>query len=257
MRTLARINVSPVKGMALHHPEEVELGPAGISENRRFYLVDESGALFSGPTYGPLVRIRPDHDPVAHLLRLTFPDGSEVSGEADALGAAVVTDFYGRPVSAHEVLGPFSDAVSAYVGKPLRLLRCDRDGDGVDVNPLTLVSEASVEDLGSRGKRTEPLDSRRFRINLELAGCEPYDEDSWDGRAVRIGEASVRIDGQIPRCVLTTMSPETGVKDWDTLTQIAKYRPRIGGRGGLPFGVYAQVEAPGWVRLGDTVTPSA
>jgi uncharacterized protein YcbX len=256
VRTLARINVSPVKGMALHHPDEVELGPEGIPENRRFYLVDDSGALFSGPTHGPLVRIRPDHDPAARQLRLTFPEGLEVSGETDALGAAVVTDFYGRPVSAHEVLGPFAEAVSTYVGKPLRLLRCDRDGDGVDVNPLTLVSQASVEDLVARGKRTEPLDSRRFRINLELAGCEPYDEDSWDGQRVRIGEATVRIDGQIPRCVLTTMSPETGLKDWDTLTQIARYRPRIGGRGGLPFGVYAQVDTPGRVRLGDAVIPS-
>ena len=256
MRTLSRINVSPVKGMALHHPGEVELGPAGISENRRFYLVDEWDELFSAPAHGPLVRIRPDHDPGACRLRLTFPDGVEVSGGTDALGEAVVTDFYGRPVPAHEVLGPFSEAISAYVGKPVRLLRCDRDGDGVDVNPLTLVSEASVEDLTSRGKRTEPLDSRRFRINLELAGCQPYDEDSWDGTPVRIGEATVRVDGQIPRCVLTTMSPETGLKDWDTLTHIAKYRPRIGGRGGLPFGVYAQVETPGRVRLGDTVTPS-
>ena len=101
MRTLSRINVSPVKGMALHHPGEVELGPAGISENRRFYLVDEWDELFSAPAHGPLVRIRPDHDPAACRLRLTFPDGVEVSGGTDALGEAVVTDFYGRPVPAH------------------------------------------------------------------------------------------------------------------------------------------------------------
>ncbi len=109
MRTLSRINVSPVKGMALHHPEEVELGPAGISENRRFYLVDESGRALqrSHPRPPRADPTRPRRRGPGALL-LTFPDGVEVSGETDALGAAVVTDFYGRPVPAHEVLGPFS-----------------------------------------------------------------------------------------------------------------------------------------------------
>ena len=94
-------------------------------------------------------------------------------------------------------------------------------------------------------------------MNIELAGCEPYDEDGWDGRTVTIGDAVVRINGQVPRCAVTTMSPDTGHKDWDTLTQIAKYRPRIAAGGGLPFGVYARVETPGRAAVGDDVVPSA
>lgn len=254
MRTLSRINVTPVKGTGLHHPDQAELTPAGIPGNRRFYLVDEAGGLFSGSDFGPLVRIRAEHDLAAGRLRLTFPDGTEVEGDDADLGAAAVTDYYGRPVAAHEVLGPFAEACSAYVGRPVRLMRCDRDGDGADVEPLTVVSEASVRDLAERGRRTEPLDARRFRVNLELAGCEPYDEDAWDGRDVAIGGAVVRIAGQIPRCVVTTQGPETGEKDWDTLTQIAKYRPRV--ESGLPFGVYARVVGAGAVRVGDPVRPA-
>ena len=59
----------------------------------------------------------------------------------------------------------------------------------------------------------------------------------------------------MPRCAFTTKDPDTGEKDWNTLTQIAKYRRRIGGRGGLPFGMYARVVTPGVVRVGDQVTP--
>ena len=257
MRSVARFCVSPVKGMALHHPDAVELTTGGIAGNRRFYLVDESGELYSTADYEGLVRVHPTYDALAERLSLAFPDGSVAEGDANDLGDSAVTNFYGRPVPAREVRGPFGEAVSGLVGHRLRLLRTDREGDASDVEPLTLVSEASVADLATRGRRTEPLDSRRFRMNIELAGCEPYDEDGWDGKTVRIGEALVRVCGQVPRCVLTTLSPDTGRKDWDTLTQIAKFRPRIAGDGGLPFGVYARVETPGRAAIGDDVVPTA
>lgn len=255
MRTLERICVTPVKGMALHHPADVTLGPAGIAENRRFFFVDEFGELFSGSDDGRLVQVVPRYDPSVEHLSLTFPDGVEVSGSADALGASQLTNFYGRPVPAHEIEGDFARAVSAFLGRDLTMLRCDRDGAGADVEPLTLVSRASVGDLARRGRRDDELDSRRFRINLELEGCEPYDEDTWEGTRVQVGDAVLRVGGQIPRCVVTTQGPDTGVKDWDTLTQIAKYRPRIKGDGGLPFGVYARVEIPARVQRGSAVVP--
>jgi uncharacterized protein YcbX len=255
VRTIGRFNVTPVKGMALQHPERVTLGQTGIPESRRFYLVDRFDEMFSGWAFGALVRIRPAYDSRSERLSLVFPDGVRVEGDAMDLGGAAITNFYGRPVPAHEVLGPFAVAVSTYVGQPLRLMRCDRDGDGVDVHPLTLVSVASVRDLASHGSHPTHLDSRRFRINIEFEGGEPYDEDGWDGGSVRVGDAVLRITGQIPRCVVTTQDPDTGDKDWNTLRQIAKYRRRINGDGGLPFGMYALVEEVGAARVGDDVSP--
>jgi len=253
MPTLARLSVTPLKGTLVHHPTELLLTDAGIPGNRLFYLIDERGELFSGPDHGPLVRIRASYDASQERLAVRMPDGTEVEGAADDLGDVAVTDFYGRPVAAHVVRGPFAEILSVFCGKPLRLLRCDRDGDGADVEPLTLVSFASVRDLGRRGGHEGELDGRRFRLNLELEGCDPYEEDTWEGRRVRVGDVTIEVTGQVPRCVFTTKHPETGEKDWDTLTQIARYRPRIAGGGGLPFGMYARVVAPGTVRLGDEV----
>ncbi len=253
MPSLERINVTPIKGMALQHPEMVQITPQGIPGDRRFYLLDEWGGIVSGSTFGPLVTIVPAYDHESERLQLRFPDGNEVSGTIDRLDEAVVSDFYGRAVAAHIVEGPWHDALSAFIGKTVRLLRCDADGDGFDVEPLTVVSTASVRDLAERGRHDGPLDSRRFRINLELDGCEPYDEDAWDGHTVGIGDAEIRITGAIPRCVVTTQDPERGTKDWNTLTQIAKYRPRIEGGGGLPFGMYAKVVRPGVARVGDVL----
>ena len=252
VRTLARINVTPVKGTGLLHPDRVELTAIGIPGNRRYWLIDDRGMLFSGSSHGPLVAVRADAD--GDRLRVRFPDGSEIEGDGTAAGDPVVTDFYGRNVPGHVVGGSFSSAWTGYVGAPVRLVRGDRDGDGPDEMPLTVVSYASVETLASGGGHAGDLNPLRFRINLELAGCEPYEEDSWDGRRVRVGGAVVRIQGQVPRCVVTTQDPTTGLKDWNTLKQIAVQRPQIPG-GGLPFGVYAVVETPGTIAVGDTVDP--
>lgn len=252
MRTLARINVTPVKGTTLLHPERVELTSIGIPENRRYWLIDDRGSLFSGSDHGPLVAVRADVE--GDRLSVTFPDGDRVEEDGSRTAESVTTDFYGRAVPGHVVEGPFSDAWSAYVGAPVRLVRGDRDGDGPDEMPLTLVSYASVRSLAQSGGHDGDLDPLRFRINLELEGCDPYEEDSWDGRRVRIGGAVVRLRGQIPRCIVTTQDPATGVKDWDTLKQIAAQRAQIPG-GGLPFGMYGVVETHGPVAVGDPVDP--
>jgi uncharacterized protein YcbX len=255
MALIARINVTPVKTLALEHPAEVQLDAMGIPGNRLFYLVDDTGRLFSGTRFGPLQTVRPTYDPVAERLTMTFPDGSVVDGDAAAFAESLVTDFYGRPVRAHVVPGPWSEALSSFAGSALRLARCDVPGDGSDVYHVTMVSRASVEELARRGAwtRGEPLDPGRFRMTFELDDCDPHEEDSWAGRRVRFGEATLRVYGQVPRCAVTTQDPATGLKDFDTLKVILTYRPRMGDQEGIPFGMYAEVERPGRVRVGDRV----
>jgi uncharacterized protein YcbX len=255
MATLARISISPVKGLRLLHPEAVELDETGIPTDRRFFLVDEGGELVDPSDHGPLLRVVPGYVPAEERLRLTFPDATVVEGPADRLGAPVVTDVYGRVAEGRRLLGPFDEALSDFAARPVGIVRADRDGAAQDAHPLTVVSSASVRDLGVRGGRADDLDARRFRINLQVDGTEAYEEDTWARRPVRIGDATIRVLGQIPRCVVTTLGPDTGEKDFATLRVIAGYRPRIGGRGGLPFGMYAKVTQPGALRLGDEVEP--
>ena len=58
----------------------------------------------------------------------------------------------------------------------------------------------------------------------------------------------------VPRCAVTTQDPDTGVRTLDTLGGIKAYRG-LSEAGKLDFGVYFDVEAPGRVRLGDSVEP--
>jgi len=39
--TVARLSIAPVKGLALVHPDEVEVGRHGVAEDRLFVFVDE------------------------------------------------------------------------------------------------------------------------------------------------------------------------------------------------------------------------
>src|SRR5581483_7501168 len=111
-----------------------------------------------------------------------------------------------------------------------------------------LMSTASVAELGRQGGRDDP-DARRFRMNIEIEGCErPHEEDEWIGRRVQVGEAVLNIPGPVPRCVITTQDPDTGIRDCDTLKTIKAYRDPPPGAP-LDFGVYGVAEQPGRVRL--------
>jgi uncharacterized protein YcbX len=249
--TVSSLAVTPVKGLGLLSREEVLLDEHGIVHNRRFFLADHRGFLISVFDAPELVRVRPRYDPEREWLRLEFPDGSSVEGSTATTGDQVEADFHTRRVRGHFVDGPFDEAVSRYAGREIRLIRPLIPGDAADVEPLTLLSDASVEELARRAGRVEPLDGRRFRIQIHLAGCEPHEEDTWDGRLLRLGESVVRVGGPIPRCRATTRNPDTGEKDFDTLKAIAAYRGTREGKH-IDFGVYAQIETPGRVRVGDT-----
>jgi uncharacterized protein YcbX len=248
MATVARINIAPVNGLGLQHPEEVELTDAGVEANRRFYLT-AGGRMYNGKDCGRLVRIQPVLD--GDRLALRFPDGAVVE-ETIRLGAAVRTNFWGRDVGGRVVEGPWSDALSAFAGEALELVRTDAPGTGSDVNVGTLIACASCERLARELGAT--VDPRRFRMLLELDGVEAHEEDTWADRTVRAGDAVLVVRGPVPRCAVTTQDPETGLANLDTLRAIKDYRGVRNGKA-IDFGVYFDVEQPGRVRVGDPVAP--
>ncbi len=253
MAHVVRFNVTPLKSSALHHPTEVRIERSGVVGNREFFLVTEDGKLFVGSRFGRLVRIRAEHDPERETLRITLPDGETLEASTAGAGERIEVDFWGRRVGARVLQGPWAEALSRFAGRPLRLARVERPGDGVDVHPLTLVSLASVEELARRAG-AERLDPRRFRMTIEIDGVGPHEEDTWSGRPLRVGEALLLVGDPVPRCAVTTQDPDTGDRDFPTLAAIRRYRGPMRD-GEICFGVYASVIEPGTVRVGDPVEP--
>jgi len=126
-----------------------------------------------------------------------------------------------------------------------------RPGDIVsfaDGYPMLLISEASLSDLNRR--LDEPLEMRRFRPNLVIAGAEPYSEDGM--AALRIGEVTFRGVKRCDRCVVTTINPDTGEKGKEPLRTLAKYRLEDGK---VWFGMNLIHDGSGRLKLGDPVVP--
>ena len=251
MPSVELISVTPVKCFALSHPDSVELTEAGVLENRRFLLVDGEGTrLRSSLTSWPTV-LRADYDAAAERLRISFPDGAAVEGSALGDGTVFDVDYHGRLVPCRVVEGDWTKRLSRLAGHSVRLVRPEEHGH-VQSAAVTLVSDASVARLEEQAG--PPGDGRRFRMLFTLSGCRAHEEDEWQGRLLRIGEAVIRGGGPVERCAVTTRDPDTGQRDLDTLRLIKSYRGSSD-RGTIDFGVYATIESPGRVRVGETVTP--
>ncbi len=239
---VSRINVTPVKSLRLHHPDSVDLGPAGAREDRRFLLVDDDRRLYNGKRDTSLVRTSATWDPASRLLEMTVPSGESLEGEAVRAGPEVV-EVYGRRVRGHAIVGPWADALSDLVGRSLTVIEREDDAWATDSRPATLVSRSSVGLIDG--------DGRRFRMLFELDGLESLAEEAWGGRRVRVGEATLLVGDPTPRCAVPSASPDTGRRDRDVLRELIDARGTVDREPCL--GVYAEVLEPGTVRLGDAV----
>ena len=252
---VAWISVSPVKGLALGQLEECELTEAGVAGDRRFFLVDEDNRLVNSKGLGMLQQIVPSYDEETELLTLAFPDGRALSHQVSVDGA-LHARFWSVSVPARVVEGPWSEALSDFTGRELRLVRADTPAtDRRRSGAATLLGTGSLRAM-ARLLGVQDVDGRRFRMNFGVDGLAEHEEDEWLGRRVRIGQAVVVPQGNVGRCAVTTQNPETGAPDLDTLKALAAYRQDLQTTEPLPFGVYAAVAQPGRVRVGDPVEPA-
>jgi uncharacterized protein YcbX len=253
---VTRLSVTPVKGLELQHPDSIEITETGAAGDRLFYLVDDDDRLFSVAKTGALFRLRAEYD--VSTSRLTVSEGAEVlaSGVVEQ-GAAHTADFFGfRLVHGRRVAGPWDELISLRVGRTLRMIRADVANGGVDVEPLTLLGEASTRRLAQQAGQGG-IDSRRFRMLIDFDGAAPHAEDGWLGQRLTIGTAVIEVGGPVQRCAGTTRNPVTGAVDLRTLSLIGEYRGRqesIFGPG-FNFGVYARTIVPGRIRVGDDLVP--
>ena len=115
-----------------------------------------------------------------------------------------------------------------------------------DSFPLSLITTQTVNSL-SESTQSE-LTPERFRANflINALGNEPYPEDNWLGKTLRIGNMRMRIDKRDGRCVVITIDPLTLKKTPEVLKYVYKNREGC-------LGVYGSTVTPGKVSLNDKV----
>lgn len=244
------LSMTPVKGFALHRPHRVVVGSRGVVGDRRFFMVDDDDRLLSVKRNGAFAGVQVEYDDDQRTLTMRGK-GLDLSAPIDH-DCQVEADFFGkRTVAARTVAGPWAEALSERAGTSVRLLEAIEENSGCDLEPVTVLGQGSLDMLSDQlGK---PFDPRRFRMNVEFSGAPAHAEDDWDGRAVHVGTAVLRIGGPVKRCATTTRHPDSGEADNPTLRDIKAYRGvQTTERGqGVYFGVYARVITPGMVEVGD------
>jgi uncharacterized protein YcbX len=167
----------------------------------------------------------PDHPRDAQIT-VTTPDGREL------------------PVDSPELL----EALASRYRQPAHLMHLSRGC--YDAMPISLISTDSVQALGLEEGLT--LDPRRFRPNIlaDLAEAVPFDEESWIGRLVQIGESDTaplfRFNRRDMRCAMTNIEPDSAERDPRVLKTIVRMRKECAG-------IYGSVQRVGRICDGDPI----
>jgi uncharacterized protein YcbX len=251
MPRAVRFSIAPVRSLGLEHPEAIDLTDRGVLEDRRFFLADDKNRLVDKLVIPTLSQITTHTDPEATYLRMAFPDGTVVEDEV-RLTNPIEIAIHGRTGVGHIVDGPWAAPLSAFAGRPITLVRCDRPGGTRTGNAVSLVGGGSLSELARRAN-VDAVDARRFRMLIELDGTDAHEEDTWIGTRIALGTAELLITKPDARCAMPTQNPDTGERDLDTLRTIISYRGLREGKH-ADFGVLGEVTVPGRIEIGDEVT---
>jgi len=229
----------PLKSGRGERLESAVVERLGLAGDRRWMVVDRAGQSVTAREHPRLLLV--DATQEGEGLRLTAAGHGSVLAEPAAERAAVRVHSNG-PLDAGLAAPEADEWLSEWVGADVRLARADRGtrrvldpsftrpGDSTgfaDAYPVLAATEASLGRVnewiaGGPLAAEGPLDMRRFRPNVVIAGGEPFDEDRW--RRIRIGAAAFRSPKGSARCVMTTTDPDTAARGKEPLATLARHR---------------------------------
>ena len=115
-----------------------------------------------------------------------------------------------------------------------------------DGYPILLTSEEGLDDLNAHLESPVPMN--RFRPNIVVKGCGPFEEDTWN--RIRIGDVELAVVKPCARCEVTTIDKETLAQSKEPLKTLGKYRKQ---KLGAIFGQNVIPLNGGSIRLGMNV----
>ncbi len=238
----------PVKGLTPERLTQAALSPGRcIPWDRAFALAQgDSGFDEAAPGWrmkteflclarNPAAwRLKARFDEAAGLLAITAPDDGTIEASpfteegrdtlARFIAAALPAEMRGAPRFVHAEGHSF----------------CDNK-----TQVISLIGTASLRALTDAAGA--PRHGLRFRASLYIEGAEPWEELSWIGKVLSIGDAQLRVMTRTVRCAATRVNPLTGAIDANPVKELAT------NFGHTDCGVYAEVIEGGMIRPGDTI----
>ncbi len=262
MITLRALHYYPVKACKGHSTQTALVERRGLEHDRRFIIVDLEGIAVTQRDDPTLALVLPElTDDSLSLSAPGMPALSLPVAERGLIQPVTIWDDSG--VKAVDQGDRAAEWLSTYLKFSVRLVRMPEDSlrkvdpeyavkpdDHVsfaDGYPVLIASQESLDDLNAR--LATPLPMNRFRPNLVVAGCKPFEEDTW--KRIRIGQVEMALVKLCSRCEVTTTDQETAAQGKEPLKTLATFRRSNGNK--VMFGVNVIPLNEGRLRAGDPV----
>ena len=162
MITIEKIHISPVKSLGLINRDKVYVSKTGIPEDRRFFLLDDANKLVTQRQIGKLTQILSDYCPNSGKLSLQFPDGSTLEDTIVSKDTVKVI-MWGRRVTGDILEGSWSNKLSNYCGRSIRIVQTHKPGTTYDEFPIAIMSKSTIEHISNLTSNKKVYASERFR----------------------------------------------------------------------------------------------
>lgn len=259
MIQVSALYIYPIKACAGIELQGVRLDDRGPQFDRRWMLVDEHGQMITQREHPRCVLAKPSLLPTQLLVH--GPGLNPIKIPLSAAGPRRPAIVWGHETEAFDQGDPAAAWFTQLLDHPVRLVRwaedqirpvskrhtdLDSQTAFADGYPLLLISAASLRDLNQRIGSAMP--ALRFRPNIVVDGCEPYEEDHF--RDLRIGNLEVTLVKACSRCAVINVDPSTAAVDPEPLKTLASFRNQ-GSK--LVFGQNGIHHGWGMIRKGDPV----
>jgi len=263
MPVVRELYVYPIKSLGGIKLDSVVLTDRGFQYDRRWMLVNEQNEFLTQREYPQMALLQTEIDEMGINVfhkknenkKRSIPFNSETNNRImvkvweDLCEAIVVNDelseWFSNQLQLKCRLVYMPDDALRKVDKTYALNNeITSFSDGY---PVLMISQESLDDLNSR--LVESLPMNRFRPNIVIENCKPYEEDEMEHFIINeINFFGVKL---CSRCVITTTNQDTGKKNKEPLKTLAKYRSV---NNHIYFGQNILYNGEGKISIGDTIS---
>lgn len=222
--TVATLRRYPVKSMGGEDLDTARFDARGLTGDRWYAVEDEHGRFASGKDTHRFRR----RDAVFDYSATSTDDTVTVHGPE------------GRWVAGDPALDA---ALSRRMKTPVRVT-AEGDVSHQDAGGVSLIGTATLAWCARRWDID--ADPRRLRVNLVLDTDEPFIEEQWAGRTLRIGEVALTVTERIPRCRTIDI-------DQDGARARGRWLKPLAAECEMSLAMYAEVASAGSVSVSDEV----
>ena len=258
----------PIKACRGFEIESATIERMGLEHDRRMMVVTPDGEFLTQREFPRLALVNPKLRD--GTLGLSAPNYDSIQIGIQTAGTPwPVNVWKSKGVQAIDQGEEAATWFSGWLGTAVRLVHIadgykrlvnelyavhDDDHTGfADGYPILVTSEEGLQDLNSRLE--SPIPMNRFRPNIVVKGCDPFEEDRWN--RIRIGDVELAVVKPCARCEVTTIDQRSSPEDKETLERkkeplktLGKYRKH---KLGAIFGQNVIPLNGGSIRLGMNV----